>query len=284
MTPTAKQLRAEVDRHLEDLGELEELSDERYHTTHECFEAASDQRKLILEWFGGLAGRIDRTDDQRPKLLSVGCGGGVMDRCIADVIAKSTGPIDVTGIDPNPRHIPAFADAFSGGPHQIRTFIGGFDDFQADIQFDLIYFLHSLYYFDTIEPALARAAESLRPNGTMVVLQAPNGDLNHLADRVWRKQFDQSAWYSDDVQRVLDSMEGDTSMTRIDAHVDVTPCFDEHDAAGVELLDFIVQADTRRFSPAFRESLRDSLDSICTNRDGRRLAPHPVDALVFTAN
>ena len=280
MAEPADDLRTEIDRHLNALGDVDELDDERYHLTHERFEAASNQRERILEWFATFLGSR-RSGDQDPfELLSVGCGGGVMDRRIADTAAAARGPVHVTGIDPNPRHIPAFRAEFDESPHPIETFIGGFEDFEGERRYDLVYFLHCLYYFEHIEQPLADAVDRLGPDGAIVVLQAPNDDLNHLADRVWRKQFSQSAWYSDDVRRILESMDGRTSCERIDARVDVTPCFRADDPAGEELLDFIVQAETRRFSEDFRGSLRDSLRAIC-DADGDRLyAAHPVDVLV----
>lgn len=284
MVSNGKKLRAEVDRHLNSLDDLDELSDERYHATHERFEAASNQRSLILEWIERLAATTLRPGSGPIEMLSVGCGGGVMDRQIADRIAASGNAVHITGVDPNAQHIPAFKETFDGTAHRVDTFQGSFDEFHSNGRFDLVYFLHSLYYFESIEPALRAALGRLKPGGSLIVFQAPNAELNHLADRVWRKQFDQAAWYSGDVRRLLDSMEGPTTWERLDARVDVTPCFESDDPAGVELLDFVVQADTRRFSPAFRASLRDSLRAICTSSNGRLLAPHPVDVLTIRAD
>lgn len=282
MAETADQIRADVDRYLDALDELAELGDERYHLTHERFEAASNQRREILNWFSRFAASSSNDiSGHSPEWLSVGCGGGVMDRRIADVIGRLIGPVSITGVDPNPRHLSAFSAAFEGSPHRASMFSGGFGEFQSDQGFDLIYFLHCLYYFDSIEPALNKACDHLRPGGALVVLQAPNGALNHLADRVWRRQFEQSAWYSDDVLSVLRSMEGQVSCERIDSQVDVTRCFDENDPTGVELLDFIVQAETRRFPAELRALLRDSLRAVCRPDGDRLLAPHPVDALLF---
>jgi len=282
MVQAVDQVRADVDKHLDSLEAVAELSDARYHQTHETFEAASNQRQSILAWFRRFLKAEDRPlDSNCLELLSVGCGGGVMDRRIADVLGESYGPVSITGIDPNERHIAAFSKGFEGAIHRAEGFSGGFEDFQSDRRFDLVYFLHCLYYFDRIEPSLVRAIHHMQPGGAVLVLQAPNGALNHLADRVWRKQFGQSAWYSDDVMKVLDAQEGRVSCERIDAEVDVTPCFDSNDPLGMELLDFVVQAETRKFSETFRALLRESLRAICRAREGRLYVPHPVDAIVF---
>ncbi len=282
MMSEGKNFRVEIDRHLASMEALEELSDARYHLTHERFEAASNQRRLILDWVEGLTRRLSPPPAGPVKILSVGCGGGVMDRRITDLIAKALGPVHITGIDPNEEHIPAFQSAFDDGEHASSTFNGGFMDFDGDHRFDLIYFLHSLYYFDAIEPALRKAATLLRPGGKLVAFQAPNSELNHLAHRMWEKQFDQPAWYSDDVREILETIPGTLDCERIDARVDVTPCFHSDDRLGIEILDFIVQADTQRFSASLSASLRNSLKSVCARSGHQFLVPHPVDVMVMS--
>jgi SAM-dependent methyltransferase len=276
-----RRIRDEIDRHLASMEALEELSDTRYHLTHERFEAASNQRRLLLDWVEGLTRRLSPPPGRPVDILSVGCGGGVMDRRIIDLIAKTCGPVHITGVDPNDEHIPAFQTAFNDSEHASSTFIGGFMDFDADRRFDLIYFLHSLYYFDAIEPALRKAAALLRPGGRLVAFQAPNSELNHLAHRVWKKQFDQPAWYSDDVRAILEVIPGTLRCERIEATVDVTPCFEPDNRLGIEILDFIVQAETQRFSPALRASLRSSLKSVCARAGDQFLVPHPIDVMTL---
>ena len=273
-------LSARIDDHFEDFDSLEELSDARYHQTHERFEAASNQRALILDWLEDLADRMSFPDDREARLLSVGCGGGVMDQQIARIFSDHVHALSLSGIDPNAQHSQAFLDRFAGAGFAADVFTGLFEDFRTEQVFDVVHFLHCLYYFDDIEPALEQAMDLLAPGGALVVLQAPNEALNHLADRVWKKQFNQSAWYSDDVVTALSNLEVDYRVHRLEAEVDVSACFEPDDQTGLDILDFIVQADTQTFGPAFQSSLRTSLRSIC-RRQGRGLfCAHPVDAIV----
>lgn len=280
MTRDTSGIRARIDAHLDDIGQLEELNDERYHSTHERFEAASNQRTLIIEWLGDFADRSAFPDARPTRLLSVGCGGGVMDQRITDVFASHAASLSLVGVDPNPQHTDAFEKLFASEGFEVEAFTGPFQDYRTETAFDVIHFVHCLYYFEHIAPELRKAFDMLAPGGSLVILQAPNDDLNHLADRVWKKQFDQPAWYSDDVFAALQALGLQTRTTRLDAHVDVTECFDPDNPLGAEILDFIVQADTGKFSPAFQSELRESLRSICRERGGRLLAEHPVDAIV----
>lgn len=280
MASSAEDLRVRIDDHFDNLPSLEELGDEHYHATHERFEAASNQRALILEWLAALAGRQRRPSGRSAEMLSVGCGGGVMDRRVAQVFADHVDSLSLVGVDPNPEHTRAFQQQLSGEGFDVRVFTSGFEDFQSDRNYDLIHFIHCLYYFEHIEPELRKAVDMLGPDGTLVVLQAPNEALNHLADRVWKKQFERSAWYSDDVIAALARMDVELQVQRIDAEVDVTECFEIDSESGCEILDFIVQAETRKLSPAFRTSLLESLRAICREQGERLLCRHPVDAIV----
>ena len=280
MAERVENLRDSVDQHLHQLNTLEELSDERYHVTHERFEAASNQRDLIIGWLSELAQTTVFPSGRPTRILSVGCGAGVMDQKITDLFGLHAKSLALVGVDPNPKHTVAFENLFSSAGLEVEAHTGMFEDYKPDVSFDLIHFVHCLYYFEHIEPELRKAAGMLTPGGALVILQAPNEDLNHLADRAWKKQFDRSAWYSDDVLSVLEKLGLEVSSTRLDARVDVTECLQPGSELGVDILDFIVQAETAKFSPGFCESLRESLRSICTRCGNRFIAEHPVDAIL----
>ena len=280
MAQRVENLRDSVDEHLHQLNTLEELSDERYHVTHERFEAASNQRDLIIDWLSELAQATILPSGRPTRILSVGCGAGVMDQKITDLFGLHAKRLSLVGVDPNPKHTAAFEKLFSSEGLEVEVHTGMFEDYTPDIGFDLIYFMHCLYYFEHIETELRKSAGMLLPGGALVILQAPNEALNHLADRTWKKQFNRSAWYSDDVLSVLEKLGLEVSSTRLAAHVDVTECLQPDSELGVDILDFIVQAETAKFSPTFCKSLRESLRSICTRRGDRLIAEHPVDAIL----
>lgn len=203
-----------------------------------------------------------------------------MDRRVAKVFSDHVDAVSLVGVDPNPEHTRAFQTQLSGEGFDVDVFTSGFEDFETNRTFDVVHFIHCLYYFEHIVPELLKAVDVLSPDGALVVLQAPNGALNHLADRVWKKQFKRSAWYSDDVIAALDGMNIHLQVERIDAEVDVTDCFERGNEKGIEILDFIVQAETRKLPHAFQASLLESLRSICRQQRDRLLCKHPVDAIV----
>ena len=280
MTTRSNVLQDHIDDHLDAFDSLEELSDERYHTTHEKFEAVSNQRELILDRLNALASRHDFPKTRATRLLSVGCGGGVMDQKIVDVF-RGLGPeLSLAGVDPNPEHTAAFEQRFSSQDVDTEIFTGFFSKFQPANSFDIIHFVHCLYYFKDIESDLCRAVEMLAPNGLLTIFHAPHEALNHMADRVWEKQFNRSIWYSDEVVAALEKFDLDIHVQRLDAEVDVTACMNMDSDLGTDILDFIVQADTRQFEKEFRTSLLDGLRSIACQQGDRFFCAHPVDAIV----
>jgi len=270
-----------IDRELGRIDHLPELSDERYHESHDDFEAESNQRELILGWFERWADASLQRNDGRVDVLSVGCGGGTIDMRLADVFARHSDSLGLAGVDPNPLHTRAFATCFADRAAEVTVATCPFEAYRSDHRFDVIHFIHCLYYFEQLELALDRAVEMLRPRGWLIVMLAPNGDLNSLADRLWRKQWGRAAWYSADVRPLMQTFGGTVRHKRLDAMLDVAACLDADSEHGRRVLDFIVQADTSRLSPDLQALLRSHLAVISQVDGDRRLAPHPVDVIAL---
>ena len=77
------------------------LSDERFDVTHETFERSSSQQQLVLKTLKEL---IDTHEGPSGtlRILSVGCGSGILDNQLISALASSTGNFEYTGVDPNP--------------------------------------------------------------------------------------------------------------------------------------------------------------------------------------
>lgn len=260
---------------------IAELTDERYQQTHDDFEDMSDQRSLILNWFERWADQAMWPSHRRADVLSVGCGGGTMDMRIADVFSRHSESIGLAGVDPNPLHTKAFAECFAERAAEVTVATCPFEQYETDHHFDVIHLVHCLYYFEQLASPLRQAAELLRPGGWLIVFLAPNESLNALADRLWSKQWNRSAWYSDDVLTVMNALGGAVQHEQIKAQVDVSSCLDPDDERGERILDFIVQTETRHLTPKLQGLLRAYIEAISEPDGSRRLAPHPVDAIAL---
>ena len=127
--------------------------------------------------------------------------------------------------------------------------------------FDVITFVHSMYYVPDVAATLRAAHDLLRPGGELLVLSAPRGALNELVDVLAPPVDGHRQWFSDDVAAGV----ADAGLrSERDGHPGRSP---DLAAASDEVLDFTVQA---RLTP--------SCDRWCapTSTRCRSIAPRPA--------
>lgn len=257
---------------------VEPLSDSRFLESHDEFEAASTQRAQILAWFA------DRSYRRPPlEILSIGSGGGDLDLSVVQSLRKTHPVRRYTGVDPNPVECDRCRDLMkSVGPgFEAVVLAASLDDAELPpAAHDLVYAVQTLYYLGDVPAALARLIDLLRPQGELVVFQAPRGKLNRLSALSWELLLERSIDFSEDLLPLLEPYESDVSS--IEAWVDVTACLaDGPEARAVALRDFILQVDSRRLDATCIAAIDEYLAVISRRDDeGRWWAPHPVDAHV----
>lgn len=253
-----------------------------YARDHAAFEARSDQRALIS---AHLHDRLARRAAGPVAVLSVGCGDGALDAPLAAALAdaRPPRPVRYVGVEPYAGSAGAFEAALSGLHRpalEVEVHATTFEAFTTRPRdaFDVVTFVHSLYYVPDVAATLRAAYDLLRPGGELVVLNAPRGELNALVDVLAPPLAGHRQWFSDDVAAGL----GQAGLVAEDVI-----CLQ----AGVELatapdpvLDFAVQA---RLTVPLRALVRDYLRAVARPGPDAAplvtppvppLVPHPVDA------
>lgn len=244
-----------------------------YARTHAAFELLSDQRRLIT---AHLADRFARRHAAPISVLSVGCGDGTLDAPLAAALAdvQPSRAVRYVGVDPYVGSTDAFAAALRGlGRISLTTEVHtvAFDELQVAGEFDIVTFVHSMYYVRDVAQTLRAAYALLRPGGELIVLSAPRAELNALVEVLAPPVEGHEQWFSDDVAEGLQQagLSMETPMT-LQAGFDAG-------AASDEVLDFAVQA---RLTPELRPLVRAYLDAVAVPAPepgaGSRV-PHPVD-------
>ncbi|WP_168708289.1 MULTISPECIES: class I SAM-dependent methyltransferase [unclassified Rhodococcus (in: high G+C Gram-positive bacteria)] len=251
------------------------LEPESYARDHAAFEQLSDQRGLIAEH---LASRLARVGDGPVSILSVGCGDGSLDARLAKglVLAVPGRPVRYVGIEPwsgSARLFTANMAALEADELDVDVHVASFSDAPADETFDVVLFVHSIYYVADLEETLRGAIDLLRPGGELWVLNAPRAALNALVDVLAPPLEGHRQWFSADVEKAfVDAGIALDEVVTLDALVDLA-------SASERVLDFAVQA---RLTPELRGPVRAYLDAVSVpGADGRPRVPHPVD--VFAA-
>ena len=283
-----KTLLGSLDTALIGSSDLVPLSDARYLETHGIYEGRSDQQRLILDWFADqIAASLQ--PDCAFRVLSVGCGSGILDVPIAEQLAEQTNDLHYFGVDPNRVECEAFQELFTDAAldsAQLEVVSTTFEDFETTRRFDLIHFVHSLYYMPDPAGALEKARKLLAPGGRLVVFQAPCEAMNDLTERFWDKQYARPTLFAEHIAETLDAWSWDYDRKRVDARLEVSPMnhadpVHAGSGIGLALRDFIVQIDSQHLPERVRDIVGRYLRLISVEDGDETHIPHPVDVFVI---
>lgn len=282
-----KDLLGRIETALIGSSDLVPLTDARYLETHGIYEGRSDQQRLIIDWFGEWFG--SRVAPTRPRqdsfrVLSVGCGSGILDVQIAKQLLKQTDDLHYVGVDPNQIECEAFEQNFTDAAPvqaQIEVVNTTFEDLEAARGFDVIHFVHSLYYMPDPTAALEKARKLLAPGGSLIVFHAPREELNDLTVRFWDKQYARPTLFAEDFAEKLDAWRWDYERERIDARLEVSPLAETDSSIGLALTDFIVQIDSTRLPASVQAPVQRYLRLVSVEDRGETHISHPVDVFVI---
>ena len=268
---------------LEPRGRPDKLSHKRFDETHELFERSSNQQQLILMWLRDLICSQNANLDPL-KILSVGCGSGILDNPLIRSIATMAKRIEYTGVDPNSVACRRFQDEFDN--HQLTNvrlnlWEQDIESLTTSDRFHVIHVVHSLYYFDDPAHTLDAMLDLLAPGGRVAVVQAPDAELNRLSKCFWAHHEKNGIWFSDCLADHLSGRRLAFSRERIDGEVDVARCFVADCPHGEMMLDFITQSDCRQLDRDLVQLSLDYLRSISRPENGSLLIAHPADAFVI---
>ena len=261
-----------------------QLSDERFDVTHEAFECSSSQQQLVLRALNELIS-LHEGSTGALRILSVGCGSGILDNQLISAIASSPEHFEYTGVDPNPVACRRFREDFEklALPNvklEVRT--EAVESLNINNPFDIIQLTHALYYFKDPADTLEKLRRLLAPGGKLIIIHAPNEHLNQLSQCFWSHHAEQDIWFSNRLEEHLVRQGIEFTSHRIHGEVDVTRCFEKSCPHGEKILDFITQSDCRESDADVRARCLHFLKKI-SRVDGERLkVGHPADVFVVT--
>jgi len=258
------------------------LSDDRFDVTHETFERSSSQQQLVLKTLKELI-NTHKGSSGALKILSVGCGSGILDNQLISALASSAETFEYTGVDPNPVACSRFREDFKKlalANVKLKVKIESVESLNINEPFDIIQLTHALYYFKDPADTLKKLRRLLAPGGKLIIVHAPNECLNQLSECFWSHHAEQDIWFSECLEEHLVKQDIEFTSHRIHGEVNVTRCFEEGCPHGEKLLDFITQSDCRESDVEVRARCLHLLKKI-SRVDGESLkVEHPADVFV----
>lgn len=260
----------------------EPLDDPQYLSAHVEFVLASNQRRLILDWFRDRFAGVPHGGN-RLRVLSVGSGTGILDHPLSAILGETAACVEYAGVDPNPYECELCRSRFESNPspgvrfHAVRS---RFEDYGTNHRHDLILAVNSLYYMEDSAGVIRKALSMLAGEGRLVLIHAPRGSVNQLADLFWRRQLKRPPWFAGHVEAALDGMGIRYARDDIQGELDVGPCFEKDNPAGKRILDFLVQTDSARLSGELAKAVLAYLRAVSDTEAGAVTAPHPVHIFI----
>lgn len=260
------------------------LAGDNYKRGHILFKNATDQQDLVLDWVSELAGdRFSRKETV--SICSIGAGTGIFDVAFIERMKDKIGRISYTGIEPNEEQVPVLQKSITdilpdNSTADIHACL--FEDFSAEgKKFDVILSIHAHYFFDDISDLIRRACDHLSDDGVFILTSAGDSFLSKYFTVTFRKNFDHPAWLSPDVEAVLREESLPYEKHRIDARLDISPCFSANRNEAVDMLNYIVHADISQITDQEMTLLKEDLQKNAV-KQGSKIVKHPVDAFIIS--
>jgi SAM-dependent methyltransferase len=264
------------------LNDFAPLEGQRYADCMLTYEAASNQRELILGWFTDHA--IPQLSTDNASILSIGCGAGDLDVNILAAAKEHASAISYEGLEPDPQQCERFISRMGVTDDrniQVEVHNTRFEKFSEQRRFDLVFMVHSLYYMEDPEQAIDSMLKLVNEPGRLVILIASNDTLNELSSSFWKVENGGSSWFSEDLNRHLETRGITFERKRIEAKLDITSSCEPDSEQGIRIADFIAQVPTAELPPLLRKMIFSYLETT-SQRDGdMRWLPHNVDAFII---
>jgi SAM-dependent methyltransferase len=267
-----------IDRAVTDLKQIHPLNNSYYAQCLEIFEANSDQRLGLLGWLE--ANVVSKMSQDANAILSVGCGTGAFDEQILGYARARMNQVTYLGIEPNEIAAAEFLQTMgsqTSNQVDVSVLVQKFGEQIFENTFDLILFVQSIYYLEDRNEAIDAALQALKPGGELVIVIAPDEELNTIANLMWQRQMEQKSWFSDDVRAHFEARGLEYGETRVSANLNANECFGESTEEGRNIVDFIVQTRADQLPTGLRDDISEFLISISQEQGKTTCLPHPVD-------
>ena len=224
------------------------------------------------------------------KVLSVGCGDGVMDSMILTKVLAScpTALISYTGLDINPQFCAESEERLQHLSVAKNVICESFETVDASKleTYDFLYLVHVHYYFQQLKSAFYKIRQLLNSEGRCVVIAAPTLSLQiNLMAQFWRHEGKYNLRTMDDAVKVLEDIGIPYQLRDIATKLDLSGCFKDGWSSNFSrfVLDFICGTNLTRYPDNISKLCIAYLTAATSEGPGEFVLPLHVQVASFKA-
>ncbi len=161
------------------------------------------------------------------KVLSLGCGSGIFDTELINVIRQYNSDWTYAGLDFSSTDLDLFRKKLSSMDKQTQANISlHYQKFSPALdlgeRYDLITMVHFLHSFDDVTPIIRNALSHLSPGGKLLIVHQNRRGIADLKASLSHLLYNKKFHSSEDIKAWLDAEKVTYSFDVIDTHFDVS--------------------------------------------------------------
>jgi SAM-dependent methyltransferase len=240
------------------------LENNLYAEFYQLRKNSSTMTTSTIEWFHNhlkmlLDEMRDKTENNTLSVLSIGSGEGDIDFDIIQAILPHLNyqwtHLKYDALEPNTIHRKRFLERLSENSFDEHISVsvhdasfGVSDEFESHESYDLILFVHVLYFFNDPYQIIQHALALTKPTGRVIIVHQsaigiPEIQRKHMLSL---KGNEKGILTTEDIKKRLDQEGGCLyRFYDVDAYLDVTECFNQSEV-GWKILSFCMGCDLRK--------------------------------------
>ncbi len=221
---------------------------------------------------------------EKPNILSLGCGAGLFDIALMEMIQQQNIQWSFTGLDFSETDLESFRKTLSFLDEAIRSRVAlQYKKFEPSTsmgeRYDLITMIHFLHSFDDVLPIIQNALQHLSPNGRLLIIQQNKQGIAEIKDQFLDILPNQKFQCSGHIKQLLATENIAFSAHTIKTSFDIS-IMQEMSLDTLLLMSFCLVNDLSKLNTEQQEQVRQVFLSHAREIDGKKLIFESMEAIV----
>ncbi len=235
-----------------------------------------------LNWIADNSSELLRVE--KPKILSLGCGTGIFDTALIEIIQQQKTQWSFTGLDFSITDLELFRKNLSALNEETRSRVAlQYKKFEplTDMgeRYDLITMIHFLHSFDDVLPIIQNALRHLSSDGRLLIIQQNKQGVAEIKDEFLDILPNQKFHCSDQIKQLLQAENITFTTHTINASFDIS-IMQEMSLDTLLLMSFCLVNDLSKLKIDQQERIRQAFLSRAEEIDGAYVISESMEVII----